>query len=65
MRRGFWYGVLLGVLASAAALLVVAPRVGRRQAAANGAGAARMRPFTVPAVRRPAARAAVARRPGR
>lgn len=64
MKRGFWYGVLLGALASGAALLVVAPRVGRRPAvAANGAG--RVKPVAAPASPRPAARAAIGRRPGR
>lgn len=64
MRRGFWYGVLLGVLASAAALLVVAPRAAARQkTAANGAG--RVKPVAIPTPRRPVARAAIARRPGR
>lgn len=65
MRRGFWYGVLLGAVASAAALLVVAPRLARRQgAAANGAG--RVKPAAVPTARRPEARGTViGRRPAR
>lgn len=65
MRRGFWYGVLIGAVASAAALLVVAPRVTRRQAAVTD-GAGRVQPAAIPTPRRAVARGTVvARRPGR